>query len=91
MLKVLIAYANLFYSPNSAGANAQGTNSQVMNALALMAVKRFLNENVLNRLVSSVQIKFLNYFMVAVVQDLFKEYSMDNDHYLSTFVTFCSP
>ena len=55
------------------------------------ALKRLLNESVLNRLVQSCQIKFLNYFMVAVVQELVSSYATENDHYLNLFVTFCSP
>ena len=57
----------------------------------MLPLKRFLNESVLNRLVQSCQIKFLNYFMVAVVQELDSSFATDNDHFLSTFVTFCSP
>lgn len=73
----------MFYAAGGAQGSAPGAS--------MLSVKRFLNESVLQRLVSSCQLKFLNYFMLSVVQELSSSYATENEMYLSTFVTFCNP
>ena len=65
--------------------------SSAQAKLALLPLKRMINESVLNRLISSCQLKFLNYFLVSVVHELSPAYAVDNEHYLCVFIAFCNP
>ena len=90
--QLLMSYANMFYAVGStSGSAASKAMSQGENSLTFLPLRRLLNESVLGRLVQSCQLRFLNYFMVAVVQDLMPAFATDNDQFLTTFVTYCSP
>ena len=51
----------------TAGTDANIAALNANNQLALMPLKRLLNDGVLIRIVQSVQLKFLNFFLLAVV------------------------
>ena len=42
-------------------------------------------------LIQTCQFKFINYFLVAVVNDLSPQYATDNEQFLATFILFCTP
>ena len=50
-----------------------------------------MNENVIGYLIQTCQFKFINYFMVGLVNDLLPAYATDNDFFLSTFTLFATP
>ena len=79
-------YANLF--------DPTIKDSKVANQAKLknlLPMRRFVNENVVGYLIQTCQFKFINYFLVAMVNDLQPAYATDNDYFLSNFTLFATP
>ena len=56
-----------------------------------LTMRRFVNENIVGYLIQTCQFKFINYFLVAMVNDLQPAYATDNDYFLSNFTLFATP
>jgi len=84
--QALLQYANLFdptIKDQKAANQAKQTN--------FLPMRRFVNENIVGYLIQTCQFKFINYFMVSMVNDLQPAYATDNDYFLSTFTLFATP
>jgi hypothetical protein len=90
-LLTLQTYANIFSQLNKEKIVAFAQEQEVKRLESLFKLQKFINENILMRLIQTFQIKFINYFLLSMAHDLFPEYATDNQFYLGSFILFSTP